>query len=82
MTDSLDPKFTPWRKWFAWRPVKVMDERWTWLRQIYRCELQGTWAYRPKHFYGTFLDVVKYPSLETEYPKPPKPPAPAQRPLG
>jgi hypothetical protein len=26
---------SPWRLWFAWRPVKMRGE-WVWLRKIYR----------------------------------------------
>lgn len=26
----------PWHIWFAWRPVKTIDGRWTWLRTIER----------------------------------------------
>lgn len=26
----------PWHGWFAWFPVRTIDDRWTWLRRIYR----------------------------------------------
>lgn len=26
----------PWHGWFAWRPVRTIDGRWSWLRRIYR----------------------------------------------
>ena len=28
---------TPWRTWFAWRPVRTIDRRIAWLRPIQRC---------------------------------------------
>lgn len=85
---DLDPTFTSWKPWFAWRPVKTMDKKWTWLRSVYRCELCATWAYRSQTYYGTIMDVLKYPALEGKYRKatvgqvPPKPPPPAPRPHG
>lgn len=33
-------KHTEWKKWFAWRPVKV-ENKWTWLRYI---ESQYWWT--------------------------------------
>lgn len=45
----------PTTPWFAWRPVRLWDGRWTWLRHVYRrrvakrCALPGPhwefWAY-------------------------------------
>jgi hypothetical protein len=26
----------PWHWWFAWRPVRLVDGRWVWLRRVMR----------------------------------------------
>lgn len=49
MSDYLSPKLHshaplhvregmggPWRHWFAWRPVRLEQGGWAWLRRIYR----------------------------------------------
>ncbi len=38
-TNKLEEKqlhLTNWHRWFAWRPVKLNDERWCWLESIER----------------------------------------------
>lgn len=25
-----------WHRWFAWHPVRTIDERWAWLRPVWR----------------------------------------------
>lgn len=49
----------PWRKWFAWYPVKVHGKR-TWLKTVYRRKVDtyvdmDDWA---RYEYGTVFDVI------------------------
>lgn len=50
------PQTPRWRKWYAWRPVRV-EGRWHWLETVYRYWVLspggGFWQY------GTILDVLK-----------------------
>lgn len=36
-------KSARWVSWYAWRPVKLIDQRWAWLQQIERT------SYRHNH---------------------------------
>lgn len=49
----------PWKKWFAWHPVKVHNHR-TWLKTVYRRKINtyvdmDDWA---RYEYGTIFDVI------------------------
>ena len=50
----------PWKKWFAWRPVKIHGKR-VWFKTVYRRCINtyvdmDDW----EHFeYGTLFDVLK-----------------------
>ena len=49
----------PWKKWFAWYPVKVHNHR-TWLKTVYRRKINtyvdmDDWA---RYEYGTIFDVI------------------------
>ena len=51
---------SPWKKWFAWRPVKIRDKR-VWMRKIYRRSIntyvdQDNWT---RYEYGDIFDVIK-----------------------
>ena len=50
---------SPWRKWFAWRPVNVHGNR-VWLKTVYRRKINtyvdmDDWA---RYEYGTIFDVL------------------------
>ena len=50
---------SPWRKWFAWRPVTVHGNR-VWLKTVYRRKINtyvdmDDWA---RYEYGTIFDVL------------------------
>ena len=50
---------SPWKKWFAWYPVKVHNKR-TWLKTVYRRKINtyvdmDNWA---RYEYGTIFDVL------------------------
>ena len=51
----------PWKKWFAWHPVKVNGKR-VWMKTIYR---RYNWAkstdfpFGEGYDYGTIFDVLK-----------------------
>jgi len=61
--DDAEPYFGdpigPWHPWFAWRPVRTFDGRWTWLRTVKRRRIQlkphldggmpQWWQYRRDH---------------------------------
>jgi hypothetical protein len=40
VTDPYAPRFgtafTPWHRWFAWRPTETVDRGWVWLRVVWR----------------------------------------------
>jgi hypothetical protein len=49
----------PWKKWFAWYPVRVHGQR-TWLKTVYRRSLltyadMDEWE---RYEYGTIFDVL------------------------
>ena len=51
-----------WGEWYAWRPVKDINDRWHWLQTVYRIPGntytdQEDWQW---YHYGTLLDVLKY----------------------
>ena len=35
LIDIINPWDAEWRKWFAWRPVKLRNGKWTWLSTVY-----------------------------------------------
>ena len=50
----------PWKKWFAWRPIKIHSKR-VWFKTVYR---KGIVSYVDndkwlKYKYGTLFDVLK-----------------------
>lgn len=52
-------EYLPWKKWFAWYPVKVHGKR-TWLKTVYRRKINtyvdmDDWA---RYEYGTIFDVI------------------------
>lgn len=54
------PKY-PWKKWFAWRPVKVKGKI-KWLRNVYRQEIPKTYVTHDdwtRYKYGDIFDVLK-----------------------
>ena len=51
----------PWKKWFAWRPVKVKGKH-TWMKTVYRKEIPKTYATYDdwtRYEYGDMFDVLK-----------------------
>lgn len=51
----------PWKKWFAWRPVKVKGKV-KWMRNVYRRPIPKTYASFDEwtHYeYGDIFDVLK-----------------------
>lgn len=54
-------EFKSWKKWFAWRPVKVKG-RWNWLKTVYRREKRKTYSTQDDwtaYQYGDIFDVLK-----------------------
>lgn len=49
-----------WKKWFAWRPVKIKNKR-IWLKTVYRREttlmVVPVWCF-PRYEYGTLFNVL------------------------
>lgn len=75
-------EFAPWKKWFAWRPVKVNGKR-VWLKKIYRRCINtyvdhDDWK---RYEYGTVFDVLKNEPVTHSGQVPPKP-APTMRGFG
>ena len=33
-----DAQYTDWKKWFAWKPVKLLSGKRVWLQKIYKRE--------------------------------------------
>lgn len=60
-TDHKDMKSEafvfPWRKYFAWYPVKVYN-KWMWLKHIYRRRVFYTIKGDTNYEYGTVFDVL------------------------
>ncbi len=53
-------EMSPWKPWFAWRPVKIQGKR-IWLKTIYRRCINtyvdhDNWT---RYEYGTLFDLIK-----------------------
>lgn len=49
-----------WKKWFAWRPVNIHEQR-VWLKTVYRRRINtyvdhDNWS---RYEYGTIFDLIK-----------------------
>lgn len=52
----------PWKKWFAWRPVKIKNKI-VWLKIVYRREIPKTYSTYDdwtRYEYGNIFDVLKH----------------------
>jgi len=52
--------YTGWREWYAWRPVRLIDNSWVWGKRIYR---RKSWLWLSvrgpvSSEYGTLLNVL------------------------
>jgi len=54
----------PWKEWFAWRPVTLINGKRVWWRKIYRKNIylinagsKGMWV-QSVWIYGTIIDVL------------------------
>ena len=55
------PYFLPWKKWFAWRPVKLKSGAWCWGKMVYRRAYEKTYLTHDdwtQYQYGTLFDVI------------------------
>ena len=51
----------PWKKWFAWYPVKINGKR-VWMKTVYRkyiWEKSSSFPFSEEYDYGTIFDVLK-----------------------
>jgi hypothetical protein len=50
----------PWKKWFAWYPVKIKGKR-VWLQTVYRRSINSYVDYDNwiRYEYATLFDVIK-----------------------
>lgn len=57
---SWDSNSEPWRKWFAWHPVKLHGKK-VWLQYVFRRQIGYIRSHgEPQWFeYGTLFDVLK-----------------------
>lgn len=57
---TRNKQLPPWEAWFAWHPVKDINNRWHWLSKVYR---RSNWAksdtFNIHYDYGTAFDVIK-----------------------
>ena len=77
--ENFENLATPWRKWFAWRPIKITrtGQR-VWLKQIYIRtskiiwdENKNRWRYNELE-YGDIFDILSRSNSAT-LPSPPPP---------
>ena len=54
--------YTEWKQWFAWRPVKCLDNKTVWLQIIYKRQREVEWQ-PPAHPYG--VSVTEYSTWES-----------------
>lgn len=58
------PDCYTWRQVFAWWPVKTIDNRYVWLRKIYKRRFWAVWGtgfhMEPCIEYATLFDVLRY----------------------
>lgn len=56
------PDCYPWRKVFAWLPVKTISGRYVWLRSIYKQKYWAVWGngfhYEPLVEYAELFDIL------------------------
>jgi hypothetical protein len=54
----------PWRKVFAWWPVKTVGGRYVWLRKIYKRKFWVIWGrgfhMEPEVEYAELFEIIKY----------------------
>ena len=57
----FDRIFTDWKKWFAWYPVKLIDNKWVWFTTVYQrtSYLWGVPRSIQQNEYGTIFDVLE-----------------------
>lgn len=61
------PFFHPWKKWFAWRPVKLNNGSWCWGQMIFRRAYEKTYVNYDdwtRYQYGTLFDVIANPDQD------------------
>ncbi len=57
--------YTPWRWWFAWRPVRLSDEgRWVWLKRVWRRQEHPRYLTLASGYF--YIDQYHEPSCEME----------------
>lgn len=61
---SLQMRSRPWQKWFAWRPVKTVSDKWVWQKYIYRKHANDYSDYEDWtwYFYADDFDILKEPN--------------------
>ena len=56
-----DSRVSDWKKCFAWKPTKLIDGSWTWMKHVYmrqkRFRYGDNLVFVPE--YGTLFDVLK-----------------------
>ena len=57
-----DSTYTPWRKWFAWKPVTVFGGGKVWFRTIYKRKRIVEWT--PPQFPPNAFDTIQYATIE------------------
>ena len=53
-----DASYTPWIKWFAWKPVRCLDGERAWLRVIYKRQRTVKWT--PPQFPPDAFNTTQY----------------------
>ena len=53
---------TPWKKWFAWKPVTLLSGKIVWLRNVYKRERTVQWV--PPAFPEGSFDRIEYSTWE------------------
>jgi len=57
-----DAQYTDWKKWFAWKPVRLLSGKRVWLQTIYKRERTVQWV--PPAFPEGSFDRIEYSTWE------------------
>lgn len=53
-----------WRRWFAWRPIRLNNGNVVWCKWTYRRKTSMTLRWRADYSPGTFTPIIKFKDYE------------------
>ena len=62
LKNPTEAEYTPWIKWFAWKPVILLSGNRVWLQKVYKRERSVQWV--PPAFPEGSFDRIEYSRWE------------------